>query len=301
MPLKIKIRVLFLLLLVGVSFILIAHQRDLAPVEENVSYGTAQGEPLLLDVIRTPATGLRPAIVFVHGGGWLGGDKKDFRPLAQGFARRGYVCFSLNYRLVNATDHHFPAQLDDVQRAVRWIRANAVRYGVDPDRIGAVGASAGGHLVALLGTLDTRDNQPPELNAYSSRVECVVDMYGPTDLTSKFPSDPGKVPELVYRLMDGTPQQKPELYHLASPLFNVDHATVPFLIFQGALDPVVPVNQSRRLAEALKKDGVPVTYVEFPDEGHGVGRRANQEKFVAMTSEFLDAHLKRVAADASGH
>jgi len=78
--------------------------------------------------------------------------KKDFRALAKGFAQRGFVCFSLNYRLVTATDHRFPAQLDDVQRAIRWIRANAIRYGVDPNRLGALGASAGGHLVALLGT-----------------------------------------------------------------------------------------------------------------------------------------------------
>ncbi len=74
----------------------------------------------------------------------------------------------VNYRLVNATDHHFPAQLDDVQHAVRWIRANAARYGVDPNRIGAMGASAGGHLVALLGTAETRDHQPSELALYSS-------------------------------------------------------------------------------------------------------------------------------------
>jgi acetyl esterase/lipase len=302
MSFKTKAWVLLPLLLVGVlSFILLAHQRNLPPVEKNVSYGAAQGEPLLLDVIRIPATGLRPAIVFVHGGGWHSGDKKDFRALAQGFAQRGYVCFSLNYRLVNDTDHHFPAQLDDVQRAVRWIRANAARYGVDPNRIGAIGASAGGQLVALLGTLDTRDNQPPELSQYSSRVQCVVDMYGPVDLTSKFPSDPGNVPEGIRRLMDGTPRDKPQLYQLASPLFHVDHATVPFLIFQGAIDPLVPVNQSRRLADALKKNGVPVTYVEFPDEGHGFEKRADREKFVAMTSQFVDSCLKGPAPESSGH
>jgi acetyl esterase/lipase len=281
------------LLFVGmVSFILLAHERNLAPVEKDIVYGSAQGEPLLLDVIRTPAAGLRPAIVFIHGGGWSSGDKRNFRALARGFAERGYVCFSLNYRLVTASDHHFPAQLDDVQRAIRWIRAHASRYGVDPNRIGAIGGSAGGHLVALLGTEDTRDNQPPELSQYSSRVQCVVDMFGPVDLTSKFPSDPGNVPEGIRRLMDGTPREKPQLYQLASPLFHVDHDTVPFLIFQGALDPLVPVNQSRRLADALKKNGVPVTYVEFPDEGHGVEKRPNQEKFVAMTTEFFDSHLK---------
>src|SRR5262245_12183530 len=98
MPVKAKTLVLSLLFLLGVlSFILIAPWKDVPRVEENVSYGTAQGEPLLLDVIQTPASSLRPAIVFVHGGGWRAGDKKDFRTLAQGFARRGYVSFVLNY------------------------------------------------------------------------------------------------------------------------------------------------------------------------------------------------------------
>lgn len=294
MPLKIKHRALWLLLLLVVlSFIRLASQRDLPGVEENVSYGTAQGEPLLLDVIRTPATGLRPAIVFIHGGGWRGGDKKDFRALATGFARRGYVCFSLNYRLVTATDHRFPAQLDDVQRAIRWIRANSIRYGVDPNRLGALGASAGGHLVALLGTVDTRANRPQELSQYSSRVQCVVDMFGPTDLTSRFPSNGGvDVPQLIHQLMDGTPKEKPQLYYLASPLFDVDRSTVPFLIFQGALDPLVPADQSRRMANTLQRNGIPVTYVEFPDEGHGIEKRANREKVVSMTLQFFDSNLR---------
>jgi len=219
--------------------------------------------------------------------------KKDFRALAKGFARRGFVCFSLNYRLVTATDHRFPAQLDDVRRAIRWIRANAIRYGVDPNRLGALGASAGGHLVALLGTVDTRASQPQELSQYSSRVQCVVDMYGPTDLTSTFPSNGGvDVAQLIHQLMDGTPKEKPQLYHLASPRFDVDPATVPFLIFQGALDPLVPVDQSRRMANTLQSNGIPVTYVEFPDEGHGIEKRANREKVVSMTLQFFDSKLR---------
>src|SRR5581483_12164402 len=161
-----------LLLLALLALALLAHQRNVSniEVEKDVSYGTVQGESLLLDVMRLPSPSLRPGIVFVHGGGWRGGDKRDFLALAQGFAQHGYVCFSVNYRLVNAKGHHFPDQLDDVQRAIRWIRANASRYGVDPNRIGAIGASAGGHLVALLGTVETRNDQPQELSAYSSRV-----------------------------------------------------------------------------------------------------------------------------------
>ncbi len=293
MSVKSKNRVVWPLLLLAVlSLLVVAHQKSLSHVEENVSYGVAQGEPLLLDVVRLPAAGLRPAIIFVHGGGWRGGDKSDFRALAEGFAQRGYVCFVVNYRLVNATDHHFPAQLDDVQHAVRWIRANAARYGVDPNRIGAMGASAGGHLVALLGTAETRDQQPPELAQYSSRVQCVVDMYGPTDLTA-LPATPADVPKLVHNLMGGTPEQEIQLYRSASPIFNIDRETVPFLIFHGALDPLVPVEQSRRFVTELQKNGVPATYIEFPDEGHGIEKHANLEKFVTMSSQFFDSHLKR--------
>jgi len=286
-------RIFWLLLLVAVvTLVLFAYQKSGPPVEENVSYGTVQGEPLLLDVVRVPAPGLRPAIVFIHGGAWRSGDKSDFRSLAQGLAQRGYVCFAVNYRLINATDHHFPAQLDDVQRAIRWIRANASRYGVDPNRIGALGGSAGGHLVALLGTEETRDNQPRELSTYSSRVQCVVDMSGPTDLTARFPSTPADARKLVHDFMDGTPEQKSQLYQLASPLFHVDHATVPFLIFHGVLDPLVPVEQSRRFAAALQKNGVPVTYIEFPDEGHGIEKQVNREKFASTTLQFFDSQLK---------
>ena len=292
--LKRSISWLLLLIVLGALFWLHAQRNSDLIEETDVHYGSPQDASLTLDVLRLRRARIRPAILFVHGGGWRGGDKRDFRGLGEGFARRGYVSILLNYRLLTDTGNRFPAQLDDVQRAVRWVRANADRYGIAPQRIGALGASAGGHLVALLGTTDTLDNRPPELSQYSSRAQCVVDLFGPTDLTKQFPvTRELDVQKLVHDFLGGTPDQKPDLYREASPYVHVDGATVPFLIFQGGRDPLVPAEQSRIFAERLRASGVPVTYIEFPDEGHGIERQEDKAKFVTATTEFFDGCLKR--------
>ena len=128
-------------------------------IERDVQYGQVNGQKLLLDVYR-PAAGqaLRPAVLFVHGGGWSMGSKENFKDEAMGLAKFGYVTFSIDYRLAADGRNLWPAQLDDTQRAVRWVRAHADKYHIDPQRIGALGHSAGGQLVAFLGTRDTRDN-----------------------------------------------------------------------------------------------------------------------------------------------
>jgi acetyl esterase/lipase len=285
----------WLLLLALASLILLRAQHKSDLIEEtDIHYGSAQDVALVLDVLRQPAANPRPAILFIHGGGWKGGDKNDFWTLGEGFARRGYVCILVNYRLVTDTANRFPVPVNDVQHAVRWVRANATRYGVDPQRIGALGASAGGHLVALLGTTDTFDNQPPELSRYSSRVRCVVDLFGPTDLTRAFPvTRELDVQKLVHDFLGGTSQEKPEAYRAASPYMHIDRATVPFLIIQGVRDPLVPVEQSRIFAQKLRENNVPVTYVEFPEEGHGVEKPEDKARFVTATTEFFDLYLKR--------
>ena len=155
-------------------------------VERDVVYGVVAGEPLLLDVYRSlPRGEPRPAVVLIHGGGMWTGSRAHMEHPAQQLARAGYVAFSVDYRLVDAAAgrHRWPAQLDDVQRAVRWVRAHAADYGVDPMRVGAYGWSAGGQLAALLGTRDTRDATAP-LASYPSRVACVVDLAGDVDLAA---------------------------------------------------------------------------------------------------------------------
>ena len=154
--------------------------------EDDVVYGTVGGVELLLNVLR-PADRpeLRPAVVVVHGGGLVQGTRWDHGEAAIGLAQAGYATFSIEYRLYVSGDPTtlWPAQLDDVQRAVRWVRANADAYGVDPERVGAFGYSSGGQLAAFLGTRDTRDNSDPALAAYSSKATCVVAMGGLFDFT----------------------------------------------------------------------------------------------------------------------
>ena len=125
------------------------------PEEKNVVYGEAGGKPLLLDIYRPagPKT-IRPGVILIHGGGWVEGDKSVMREMANSLTKAGYVAISVGYRLAKDDDSRYPAQVDDVRRAVRWVRANANRVGVDPNRLGAFGPSAGGHLVAMLGTTD---------------------------------------------------------------------------------------------------------------------------------------------------
>jgi acetyl esterase/lipase len=242
--------------------------QDIADEERGVVYGTVEDEPLLLDVFRPPArAAARPAVVLVHGGGMWTGSRADMADPARQLAQAGYVAFAVDYRLVDAASgrHRWPAQLDDVQHAVRWVRAYAAQYGVDPERVGAYGWSAGGQLAALLGTRDTRDAGSP-LAAYPSRVACVVDLAGDVDLAAY--TRPPALHEVV-ALLGGTPAQVPERYREASPLSWIDARTAPFLVIHGASDDVVPVAQSRRLVSALRAAGVEVAYAELPDAGHG--------------------------------
>nr|MBA3415822.1 prolyl oligopeptidase family serine peptidase [Chloroflexia bacterium] len=171
-----------------------------------------------------------------------------------------------DYRLVDPETgrHRWPAQLDDAQLAVRWVRANAERLNVDSGRVGAYGWSAGGQLAALLGTRDTRDPAAP-LAGHPSRVACVVNLAGDVDLASY--ADPPAFDEVV-ALLGGTPAEVPERYRDASPLSWVDGRTAPFLVIHGAQDDVVPVGQSRQLVAALRAAGVEVRYRELPDAGH---------------------------------
>jgi acetyl esterase/lipase len=287
--------------LVAVAVETVRRQVNPAPApltsENNVEYGRVNGKPLLLDVVRPAqrAAGLRPAIIFVHGGGWIIGDKSAMRPLAETGARAGFVCFNINYRLAFGAENTWPAQLDDTQRAVRWVRANAARYGVDPARIGAIGDSAGGHLVTFLGTTDTLDNSDATLAQFSSRVQCVVDLFGPSDLTDPKMAD---VPaglaatDMVRQFLGGTPADRPAIARAASPLWRVDAKSAPFLIFHGRNDPLVSPAQSERLNAALQKAGVESRIVIFEGEGHGWKKKESNERCATEAVAFFQRHLK---------
>ena len=154
-------------------------------VAKGIAYGEVDGEQLLLDVYRPPEReDLRPAVLVFHPGAFAGGDRTWMDEFARGLAEAEYVAFTVGYRLFAGVDgrNQWPAPLDDAQRAVRWVRANAAEYGVDPERNAAFGYSAGGLLAAQLGARDTRDNADPALADFASRVACVVAIAAETDL-----------------------------------------------------------------------------------------------------------------------
>ena len=267
---------------------------------KDVVYSTAGEQKLKLDVY-FPAghepgkSAARAAVLCIHGGAWRAGSKADMAPFAVALAEKGFVCVSMSYRLFDPEKHPenvWPAQYDDAQRAVRWMRANAATLGIEPQKIAAMGASAGGHLVALLGTTDTRPGAEKAYAEHSSRVNAVVDVFGPTELTQDFTHlKLGAV--TVQSLVDdfiGTKKPAAQVkaeQRDASPALHIDGKTVPYLIFHGDQDAIVPVEQSRLFERALKKAGIPVTYVELKGEGHGLGAEGSLEKFKTETEAFL--------------
>jgi acetyl esterase/lipase len=238
-----------------------------------VAYGEAGGEELLLDAYLPPAREApRPAVILIHGGGWTSGSRSDMGVAARELAKAGYVAFSINYRLLDTVTPRnlWPAQLDDTQRAVRWVRAHADAYGVDPERLAAYGWSAGGHLAAMLGVRDTRDTSDPDLAAYPSRVDCVVCLGGDVDL-SVLQTDASFGQDLAV-FLGGTADEQPAAYRDASPLTWVDAMTAPFLIVHGGQEDAILADQSRRMVSALYEAGVRVGYVALADVGHsGIG------------------------------
>jgi acetyl esterase/lipase len=237
-----------------------------------VAYGEADGAPLLLDAyLPSPRAAPIPAVVVLHGGAWTKeyADRSIMTDHARALAQAGYAAFNVEYRLTTVAGgkNPWPAQLDDVQRAVRWVRANADAYRVDPERIGSFGHSAGGHLASMLGLRETRDaTVDPKLAQYSSRVGCVVELAGEPDLTVAYDND---IRERVVDLMGGTPDQVPWVYGDASPISWVDQHTVPFMVLTGAVDPN-HITQARRMVGALEAEGAEVIAGEFPGADHFV-------------------------------
>lgn len=230
---------------------------------------TPQGD-LVLDLYR-PAKIEHPApvVVFVHGGGWKSGDKKSARKNAVWLVSDGFAVASINYRLLDQAS--WPAQINDCYEAVRWIRRNAEKYQLDPDRIVAWGGSAGGHLAALLGTRPC-----PEPETTSSRVQAVIDWFGPTDLLTMPPNvvNESRSFEQVSksngaRLLGAAVMTVPELAKDASALHQVSADDCPVLIMHGDQDKGVPIDQSTRFHDALQKAGVDSRLHVVKGAGHG--------------------------------
>jgi acetyl esterase/lipase len=233
------------------------------------------------------AKGLLPLVVWIHGGAWSGGDKGGL--FVMPMMPKGCAVASINYRL--SKQAVFPAQIEDCKAAIRWLRANAAKYGIDPNRIGVWGSSAGGHLVALLGTTaGVKDFEGSGGNLdQSSRVQCVVDWCGPSDLTTmgKEGDRPGSP---VALLIGGPAPENEEKARKASPLTYVSKDSAPFLIMHGDKDNTVPLRQSEVLADALRKADVEVALHVIKGTGHG-GPGFQTPESRKLVDDFFAKHL----------
>jgi acetyl esterase/lipase len=267
--------------------------------EQDIVYTKAGASELKLDLARpAEGSGPFPAILVIHGGAWRGGNKADVRPILPQFAQRGYVAISPQYRLCPASA--FPAQVHDVKAAVRWLKGNAQKYKVDPERIGAIGFSAGGHLALMLGLTSPADGLEGEVaaGAPDSRIKAVVNYFGPTDLAAR------DIPDIckpwIKDFLGGTPQDKPEAAAKASPITFVSSDDAPVLTFQGTKDPLVPFTQSIKLAEAMSAAGVPGRVELLVGAQHGWGG-VEMERTIGETFQFLERSLAAPAVTAAKH
>lgn len=262
-------------------------------LERDIVYGKAGGVELRLN-LASPAKGSGPfpAVVCIHGGGWYQGQRQDMDAMTELLARRGYVAATVSYRLAPV---RFPAQIEDCKAAVRWLRASADKYRVNPDRIGAMGPSAGGHLACLLGVTDKKDGfEGAGGNAeQSSRVQAVVSFFGRTNFTNK--TWTGELEKKIFvPLIGASFDDQPELYKKISPIAYVSRTAPPFLLFHGAEDKLVPPQDSIDMAEALRAAGVSAEAVIVKGEGHGSGDWVEKwAKSVDQAVSFFDAHLKK--------
>ena len=235
-----------------------------------------------------PAGKRVPAVLIVHGGGWSGGDKFAAREqnIGTNLAQNGYVAMSINYVLADSkgTNVAWPQNLYDCKTAVRWLRKNAERLQIDPDKIGAIGGSAGGHLVSMLALTEAKDGLEPKgpYAEFSSRIQCVVDMYGPINLTER--------PNIS--MFRKTGAEAPELYKQASPHIYADKNDPPVLILHGTADKTVDHQQSEFFAEALKKAGTSYELIIIPDAPHTFHLQPKQRDLRPVVLGFFDKHLK---------
>jgi acetyl esterase/lipase len=258
-----------------------------APIERNVRYNAhAQ-----LDVFKPASGGLHPALIAIHGGGWRKGARTQYGPVVQPMTEQGYVVFAIDYRLSTPSRPTWPANLHDVRDAVRWVRTNAARYNVDPDRIAAVGESAGGHLSAMLGVY------PDEPGQVSARVNAVVDFFGPAELVSCAAESRQGAGSAIAQMIGGSATQKAAEYADASPVNHVAADSAPMLLYHGTADELVPTTQSDKLAAALEAKGVRHTLNHVAGAGHVyVGRgfvyggRNLTNEIVSFLNEAMPAH-----------
>jgi acetyl esterase/lipase len=272
-------------LLVGMAGICCATEPTVDILRNQVFVERESG-PLAADVYRPHGPGPFPAILVVHGGAWRMGARADFAAIAHGLAERGYTAVAIDYRL--APTYKFPAQIYDCQAAVRWMRAHASELKIDPARIGGFGYSAGGHLVALLGTLGDKELREPGLpvNAPSARLQVVVAGGAPCDFRL-LPGDSARVAFWI----GGTRNNMPNEYHDASPASFITADDPPMYFFHGQQDLLVPVESPTEMVKLLKGAHVTAEMCVVKDAGHiqALFDRGALERGLAFADKYLKA------------
>lgn len=257
---------------------------------ENIAYCNADGREQLMDVYYPTSEGPWPAVLYVHGGSWMEGSKAEGAGWKH-LPDHGYLLVSVNYRL--AGESKFPAMIEDVKCAVRYLRAHSQAYNIDPDRIGAIGASAGGHLTGLLGVADASAGwDVGQYTEQSSEVQAVVSLAGLFDFTTELPTG---ISMSVYYVFGGLAGHGAPEMATASPISYLTVDSPPFLLFHGDQDPVVPVSQSQRFYDKAQEIGAPVTLAVVENGDHGMqgeNTSLSSDDIWHKVLDFFQTHLQ---------
>lgn len=256
-------------------------------VEEDldIEYGKVGGTSLKLDLYSPKNLMVkRPGLIFIHGGGWKKGHRSDYKYYTNAYAEKGYVVATISYRFLQ--EAKFPGCVEDAKCAVRWMRANADKLHVDPEKIAVIGGSAGGHLSLMTGyTSDVPKLEGTGGHAgVSSHVAAVIDFYGPTDCTTAY----ARVAPEITGFIGASYTEKPEAYQQASPLFHLDKDDPPTLVLQGTIDALVPVEQSDMLVEKLQELGIDHYYARIDGWPHTMDASLTLN---AYAQKIIDAFL----------
>jgi len=268
---------------------------------KGIPFAEVSGRMLFLDLTVPQGDVAPPLVVMIHGGGWRGGSRNDqtSEAMAAWLVSHGYATAQIDYR--KSSEAIFPAQIFDCKGAVRWLRAHARQYGYDGGRVAALGDSAGGHLSVLLGTsagVEALEGNVGGNAEQSSRVQAIVDLFGPTDFIQRTRDQPQETDQptgKVYQLLGGPVHEKLELAKLASGLYHVSHDAPPLLILHGTEDYTVLLNQSERLLDAYRRHGLQATIHLIEGAGHGDKSIYQPETFRWIT-DFLDVNLRQEAS-----
>ena len=244
-------------------------------VRKDIVYRQVDSTSLQLDIYKLKSLSkAAPVLIFIHGGAWAKGKRSDYLPYLVDYAQKGYVTVTVSYRLSGVAP--FPAAVQDVQTSVQWIRANAGEYLIDPEKIALIGGSAGGHLAMMVAYADSPGH----------KVQTVVNLYGPTDLTTEYARNRGE----CLNFLGTSYQERPDLYKAASPRTYISRDDPPTLIFHGTIDALVPVSQSDSLHKWLDRAGVPNEYHRLKGWPHTMDLSTKVNDYCQY---YMDAFFKQ--------